>query len=100
METLNAADLYALSLTTSSAKASVKQLDLTSKLGSVINIPMGYDYNYVEGVTTTDLLENIENNMLVLDGTTDPIVVYNSITPLATNSDWTLAIDYKMLMDA
>ena len=60
---------------------------------------MGYDFNYVEGVNTTDLLTNLENHQLVLDGSTADIQIYNDITPLATNSDWTLAIDYKILMD-
>jgi len=38
------------------------------------------------------------NNNIILDGSADPNTgarVYNNITPLMLNSDWTLAIDYK-----
>lgn len=94
MNTLTAADIYALSLVDNSRKAAL----LASQLGTPIFIKMGQDFNYTEGVEVTDLLEG--DDEIILDGTSDPVRVYNAIKPLAINSDWTFAIDYKLLMDS
>ena len=94
LSTLNAADIYAVSRLSSARKREV----LADQLGTPIMIPMGQEYDYPEGVNITNLLGNDSN--IVLDGTTDTIRVYNNITPLALNSDWTLALDYKFLMDS
>ena len=94
LSTLNAADIYAVSRLSSGRKATV----LADQLGTPIMIPMGQEYDYPEGVNITNLLGN--ESIINLDGTTDTIQVYNDIKPLYTNSDWTLALDYKFLMDA
>ena len=60
---------------------------------------MGNDFYYTSGVNTTDLLDGAEK--LTLTGSSTRVYVKNSITPLANlASDWTLAIDYKFLMDS
>ena len=94
LEELTAADLYALSLTENDTK---KRL-LQDQLGQIINVPMGQDFNYVEGVQVTNLLNGA--SYLELDGTTEAIKIFNNIQPLSANKDWTLAIDYKFLMNA
>lgn len=94
MSTLTAADVYALSLVDNARKATL----LASQRGTPIFIKMGQDFNYTEGVEVTDLLDG--DDEIILDGTTDPVRVYNTIKPLAINSDWTFAIDYKLLMDS
>jgi hypothetical protein len=67
MSNLNAADIYALSRLTSGRKSEL----LSEELGSTITIPMGRQYDYVEGVNITNLLGNEEQ--INLDGTTDTI---------------------------
>ena len=94
MSTLTAADVYALSLVDNARKATL----LADQRGMPIFIKMGQDFNYTEGVNMVDLLNGEEE--IILDGTRDAVRVYNSITPLAVNSDWTIAIDYKLLMDS
>ena len=94
MSELTAADLYALSLTENATK---KRL-LQENLGQMVYIPMGQDFNYTDGVTTTNLLAG--NTPVQLEGIANDAMVYNNITPLATNSDWTFAIDYKFLMNS
>jgi hypothetical protein len=100
MSTLSAADVYALSLVSNEKKADL----LSDKLGTPIFIPMGQDFNYVEGTSVINLLGTEPE--LTFDGSTDDVIVYNGtgthteVRPLATNSDWTLAIDYKFLMDS
>ena len=91
---LTAADLYALSLT----ENATKQRLLKDQLGATINVPMGCDFNYTEGVVTTNLLGN--ETELIFEGTSSDAIIYNNITPLADNSDWTLAIDYKFLFNS
>ena len=91
---LTAADLYALSLVGNDVKKTLLQ----DKLGEVIEVQMGQDFNYTEGVTTTNLLGSA--NELFFDGTSEGVRVYNSIKPLASNQDWTLAIDYKFLLNS
>ena len=99
MSTLNAADLYALSLVGNQKKTEL----LSEQLGVPIFINMGQDFDYQEGVSVTNLLGN--ESEFTFGGTTDDIHIYNGtgghseIRPLAINSDWTLAIDYKFLMD-
>lgn len=93
METLTAADLYAISRLSASKKASL----LKNKLGKSIIVPMGYDYDYVDSAMTTNLLGN--ESELVFSGVTSDALVYNNLKPLSVNSDWTLAIDYKFLTD-
>lgn len=100
METLTAADIYALARLSGNRKTEV----LASKLGSHIMVPMGQQYDYPEGVNITNLLGN--DSIIELDGSTDMIRVYDgqggrsNIRPLSVNSDWTLALDYKFLMDS
>ena len=100
MENLTAADIYAIARLNNARKAEV----LTSKLGSHIMVPMGQQYDYPEGVNITNLLGN--DDIIELDGSTDMIHIYDgqggrsNIRPLSVNSDWTLALDYKFLMDS
>jgi len=58
---------------------------------------MGHDFEYTEGVTEVNLLGS--SDKLVLDGSQEEIQIYNDIKPLSTNSDWTLAIDYRFLLN-
>lgn len=100
METLTAADIYALARLSGNRKTEI----LTSKLGSHIMVPMGQQYDYPEGVNITNLLGN--DDVIELDGTIGEARIYDGqsgnpdIRPLSMNSDWTLALDYKFLMDS
>ena len=94
MSNLNAADVLAVSRLTSTRKAEV----LADNLGSPIMVPLGLEFDYTDGVNITNLLGN--ETKLILDGTDDGVHIYNNITPLSTNGDWTFAIDYKVLMDS
>ena len=93
---LNAADLYALSRIGSSARKRLLENSLTELYP--ITIPMGHDFNFTEGVTTTNLLGN-EEQLNFSGGNNAEIQIYNDITPLESNSNWTLAIDYKFILD-
>ena len=94
MDTLTAADIYALSRTSNTTK----QRLLQDQLGSQIMIKMGHDFEYTNGVIMTNLLGSGQS--IILDGTASNAEVYNDIKPLASNGDWTIAIDYKLLMDS
>ena len=59
---------------------------------------MGHDFNFTEGVTVTNLLGN-EEELSFTGDVTNEVQIYNNITPLNTNSNWTLAIDYKFILD-
>jgi hypothetical protein len=58
---------------------------------------MGQEFDYPEGVNITNLLGH--ESSLLFDGDASSAIVYNNITPLSTNGDWTLALDYKFLID-
>ena len=94
MESLTAADIYALSLVGNTVKRDL----LEDQLGVPIMIKMGHDFEYVDGVNMVNLLGSASS--YTLDGTQEEIHVYNSIKPLSMNGDWTIAIDYKFLMDS
>ena len=93
LENLNAADIAAISRITDN---NWKTTHLLPQIGNVIHVPFGHEFDYDSGVNITQLVDL--NNKLVLDGTQEYIQVFNNITPLSTNSDWTFAIDYKFLM--
>ena len=100
MSTLTAADLYALSRFDAEAKTTL----LESKLGSEpIMIKMGRDFEYTQSVTTTDLLNGADRLVFTSDTTEAKIFDGNhgvgEVRPLAINSNWTLAIDFKFLLD-
>ena len=94
VETLTAADIQAIAQMETSKKTSL----LEDKLGTPIFIQMGQDFEYTEGAVATNLLG--QESEIRLDGNSDAVHVYNQIKPLSANSDWTLAIDYKFLMDS
>lgn len=94
IETLTAADVQAIAQMETAKKTSL----LEDKLGTPIFIQMGQDFEYTEGAVATNLLG--QESEIRLDGNSDAVHVYNQIKPLSTNSDWTLAIDYKFLMDS
>lgn len=95
LSTCNAADIYALSRLTSSEKQTL----LRDRLGEAVFIPFGLECDYnVDDIITTNLLAN-QQLPLKLEGSADEAIIYNSITPLSLNSDWTFAIDYKFLID-
>lgn len=100
MSTLNAADLYAISNLGYEAKNRIFNSLTNSKLDGAepIAIKMGTDFYYTSGVNMTDLLNGAEK--ITLTGSSTRAQIKNNITPLADlASDWTLAIDYKFLMD-
>ena len=101
MATLNAADLYALANIGETAKVNL----LEDKLGvDPIFVQMGHDFDFTDGVTTYNLLGSADSIVLSGDDESE-IKVYNGvgsmpeIKPLATNQDWTLALDYKFLVE-
>jgi len=61
-------------------------------------VPMGHDFDYVEGATMTNLL-GVEEK-LIFEGRADDAHIYNSLMPLSISQDWTLALDYQFLMDS
>ena len=75
----------------------VKRTLLKDHIGDTIYVPMGHDFEYTEGVTMVNLLGSADK--ILLDSSTDEIKVYNDIKPLNVNGDWTLAIDYKFLLN-
>lgn len=98
MATVNAADLYAISLLGAEAKRTI----LEDRLGNdPIFIRMGQDFDYTEGVNTIDLLNGTDQCLFT--GSTTEVKIYDGahgleeIRPLAVNGDWTLALDYKFL---
>ena len=95
MDQLNAADIYAIS---SQVDAGHKDTLLRDgdHIGEPIMIRMGHDFDYTDGVTTTNLLGM--QNKLIFDGTSNNIMAFNNIKPLSINQDWTLALDYKFLL--
>ena len=99
MEELNAADLAAIARLGPEAKQRI----LDDKLGnSPIMVQMGCDFDYQYGVNTVDLLNG--SNKIVFNSSTAEARIYDGqhgigeVRPLAVNSDWTLAIDYKFLL--
>ena len=94
MENLTAADLYAI---TQIQDSEVKRTLLKDHIGEPIYVQMGHDFEYTEGVSVTNLLGS--SDKIVLDSSTDEIKTFNSIKPLSINSDWTLAIDYRFLLN-
>ena len=101
MSNLTAADVYAIATQVSSGRKDVLLRDGDSSsdgghLGDPIMIQMGHDFNYIEGVETTNLLG--ADDKIVFEGNTDEARIFNSVKPLASNQDWTLALDYKFLM--
>lgn len=100
MSELNAADLAAIS----QLGIEAKQRILEDKLGNnPIMVQMGHDFDFQYGVNTTDLLNGA--NKLVFNSSTSDAKIYDGqhgvgeVRPLSTNSDWTLAIDYKFLLN-
>ena len=101
MENLNAADLAAIARLGSEAKQRI----LEDKLGnSPIMVKMGHDFEFTSGVNTTDLLNGASK--LVFNSQTTDAKIFDGahgtlpeIRPLSINSDWTLAIDYKFLLN-
>jgi len=101
MSTLSAADIYAISTLGAEAKRRI----LEDRLGNdPIFIRMGQDFNYETGVNTYDLLNGAES--FQFSSSTTEAKIYDGahalgeIRPLAVNGDWTLAIDYKFLLNA
>ena len=102
MENLTAADLAAIARLGPEAKQRI----LEDKLGnSPIMVQMGRDFEYTSGVNTYDLL-NGASKLTFNSQTTDAKIFDGAhgtlpeIRPLSTNSDWTLALDYKFLLTA
>jgi hypothetical protein len=100
---LTAADLYAISQLGSEAKGILLEDSLTDL--NPIAITMGHDFDFTEGVTTTNLMGtadkftftgDIDAETKIYDGTHGGL---SNIRPLSTNSSWTLAIDYKIIID-
>ena len=101
MSTLSAADIYAISTLGAEAKRRI----LEDRLGNdPIFIRMGQDFNYETGVNTYDLLNGADS--FQFSSSTTEAKIYDGahalgeIRPLAVNGDWTLAIDYKFLLNA
>jgi len=68
-----------------------------------IYITFGRDFNYTSEVNSYNLLGN--QSQLIFDGTPEMVQIYDGennpeIRPLSGNNDWTLAIDYKMVINS
>jgi hypothetical protein len=97
MGELTAANLYELA-SEARANTRIRVLDDKLKGKEPIAIKMGNDFYYTDGVNTVDLLNGLQK--VRLTGESSSTLVKQDIKPLATlASDWTLAIDYKFLMD-
>jgi hypothetical protein len=66
---------------------------------------MGHEFDYTTGVNTTDLLHGASK--LVFSGVDDgDVKIYDGnhgmgeIRPLSVNQDWTIALDYKFLLNS
>ena len=105
MGELSAADIYAISQLGTDTKRRIFESETNGiKLGNdPIMIQVGHDFNYTAGVNTTNLLGS--SSKFVFNGNTTDAKIYDGlhgigeIRPLAVNDDWTLAIDYKMLLN-
>ena len=100
MDQLTAADLAAIARLGPEAKRRI----LEDKLGNdPIMLQMGHDFYYTNGVNTTNLLNGSQK--LVFNNSTTDAKIFDGnhgtlpeVRPLAVNSDWTLALDYKFLL--
>ena len=101
MSNLNAADIYALSLLDNSVKSSILEDQLVQ---NPIFVQMGHEFDYTEGTTMTDLLHGASKFTFSGLGEAD-VKIYDGahgvgeIRPLSVNQDWTIALDYKFLLD-
>lgn len=97
---LNAADIYALSQISAARRNELLAPYLDGR--SAITIKMGNDFNYINGVNMVDLLGG---NKVNFSGSVADARIYDGnhgfgeVFPLDTNKDFTLGIDFKMLLD-
>ena len=100
MNTLTAADVWALASVVSNSRKDTLLRD-GDHLGEPIMIKMGHEFDYETGAIVANLIGGTEPRKF--EGGTDeviiPLINNEPICPLSTNSDWTIAIDYKFLMN-